>query len=135
MSITDTNEIGKSLQETGAKRWFNRLFVPVIIVLVAIGGFAIGKLAKIREVRPSVVLETPISPSDSVSAPLKISGAGELATSSKRTTGNFVAARGGTAYYMTWCSGADRIAEKNKIWFETKEEAERLGYKLANGCK
>lgn len=48
--------------------------------------------------------------------------------------GNYVASKNGTKYHLPWCSGAQRIKEENKIWFETREEAEKLGYSPAANC-
>ena len=44
------------------------------------------------------------------------------------------ASRSGTTYYFAWCSGIKRIKEENKIWFPTKESAEKAGLKLAGNC-
>jgi hypothetical protein len=49
--------------------------------------------------------------------------------------GTYVASKSGSAYHFPWCSGAQRIKEENKIWFETKEEAEQAGYRPASNCK
>jgi hypothetical protein len=49
--------------------------------------------------------------------------------------GTYVASKSGSAYHFPWCSGAQRIKEENKVWFETKEEAERAGYRPASNCK
>jgi len=47
----------------------------------------------------------------------------------------FVASKNGTKYYPLDCGGAKRIKEENKIWFASKEEAEKLGYLLSLTCK
>lgn len=49
--------------------------------------------------------------------------------------GQYVASKNGEAYYLPWCSGANRIKEENKIWFASKEEAEGRGYRPAKTCK
>jgi hypothetical protein len=45
-----------------------------------------------------------------------------------------VASRSGTRYYFSWCSGASRISEANKVWFSSVAEAEKAGYSLAINC-
>jgi hypothetical protein len=50
------------------------------------------------------------------------------------TPGGYVASRSGTKYHLPWCSSAQRIKEENKIWFETKEAAEKAGYTPAGNC-
>ncbi len=49
--------------------------------------------------------------------------------------GNYVASKSGTKYHLPWCSGAKRITDANKVWFKTKEEAEKAGYQPAANCK
>jgi hypothetical protein len=48
--------------------------------------------------------------------------------------GSFVASKNGSVYHLEWCSGAMRIKEENKIYFSTKEEAEKKGYRPAKNC-
>lgn len=48
--------------------------------------------------------------------------------------GNFLASINGKAYYPKDCAAANRIKEENRIWFDTKEEAEAQGYKPAQNC-
>ncbi len=48
--------------------------------------------------------------------------------------GNFLASINGKAYYPKDCAAANRIKEENRIWFNTKEEAEAQGYKPAQNC-
>jgi hypothetical protein len=47
----------------------------------------------------------------------------------------YVASKNGTKYHLPWCTGAKQINEENKIWFATKEEAEKAGYTPASNCK
>ncbi len=56
----------------------------------------------------------------------------KVATTSEK---KYVASKNGTKYHLPWCSGAARIAEKNKIWFSSKEEAAAAGYAPASNCK
>lgn len=47
----------------------------------------------------------------------------------------FVASMTSSKYHLPWCSGAKRIAEKNKVFFKTRGEAEAAGYSAAENCK
>lgn len=47
----------------------------------------------------------------------------------------YVASKNGKLYYRIGCSGAGRIKEENKIYFKTKEDAEKFGYTLSSSCK
>ena len=49
-------------------------------------------------------------------------------------TGTYVASKTGTKYHLPGCSGAKRIKEENKVWFETKEQAAAAGYEPAANC-
>lgn len=58
--------------------------------------------------------------------------------SSKQTntvSGQIVASKNGTRYYYSHCTGINRIKEENKIYFQSKEEAEARGLTLASACK
>jgi hypothetical protein len=51
------------------------------------------------------------------------------------TTGAFVASKNGKSYYLPTCSAANRILEKNKVWFASREAAEKAGFVPAKNCK
>lgn len=50
-------------------------------------------------------------------------------------SGQYVASKNGTKYYLPSCSGAKRIKEENKVYFSSKEEAEAQGLEPAKNCK
>lgn len=54
------------------------------------------------------------------------------ATSS--TGGLYVGSKNGTRYYLPTCSGAVRIAETNRVWFASADEARAAGYSPAVNC-
>jgi hypothetical protein len=49
--------------------------------------------------------------------------------------GQYVASKSGKSYHLPWCAGAKQIKEENKIYFNSKEEAEAAGYAPAKNCK
>ncbi|MDB4992261.1 MAG: protein of unknown function with transrane region [Parcubacteria group bacterium] len=51
------------------------------------------------------------------------------------TAGTYVASKTGTKYYLPSCATAKRIKDENKVWFNTKAEAEAKGYGPASNCK
>ncbi len=120
----------------------HKLFIPVVIILSTLIAFGAWKLHTIEASRGPIQIRQSemVAPSTLLglsTASLKTSG-DILATTTlvqKAVTGAYVASRGGTSYYLPSCSGAKRISEKNKIYFESKVEAERLGYKPAKTCK
>lgn len=50
-------------------------------------------------------------------------------------SGQYVASKTGTKYYLPSCSGANRIKDENKVWFATKQAAEAAGYAPSSTCK
>lgn len=50
------------------------------------------------------------------------------------TAGTYMASKNGTKYYLPSCGGSKRIKPENRVWFETKEEAEAAGYGPAANC-
>ncbi|TRZ78284.1 hypothetical protein D4R87_01075 [bacterium] len=49
--------------------------------------------------------------------------------------GMFIASKNSDIYHLWTCSSVDRIKDDNKIWFDTKEEAEETGREMANDCR
>ena len=47
-------------------------------------------------------------------------------------TGDFVASKNGKAYYLLTCK--NNIKEENKIYFKTKEDADKAGFQPAKTC-
>lgn len=52
-----------------------------------------------------------------------------------KTTWKYIASKNGKIYYPKDCKGSQRIKESNRVFFETKEEAEYKGYKQTASCK
>ncbi len=47
----------------------------------------------------------------------------------------FVASKNGTKYYIDGKGYSSRIKEENKVFFKTKEEAEKAGYEPGSGVE
>ena len=58
----------------------------------------------------------------------------EQKPSTDETQQKFVASKNGTVYHFPWCPGAQQIKEENKIYFNSREEAEKEGYRPAKNC-
>jgi hypothetical protein len=107
----------------------NELILATVIVLVAIIGFGLGRLSKIEERKTPITI-------DNLAAYVATDTPGALATEKVTNGGKtLVASKNGTKYHYVWCSGASTIKEENKVYFNTKEEAEAAGYKPASNCK
>jgi len=95
------------------------IFIVLLLIIVSTTSFGLGRLSAIDESK----------------TPLKINFEASQQANIANIVGKYVASKNGTKYHLPWCSGAQRISEKNKIWFKTKEEAENKGYTPASNCK
>lgn len=104
-------------------------FTAILLILVAIASFGLGRqsvttleegsgqeAAVVTAEGNAVVTERPIATSTD-SNPM------------------YVASKNGQVYHLLHCSGAKRISEANKIFFNTKAEAEAAGLRPAANCK
>ena len=113
------------------------LYVAVLIFLVSIASFGLGRLSLLWPKKESIRVEqgssyrgsTPVNVNENQILKTASVGSGSL------TKGKYVASKNGTAYHFPWCAGALKIKEENKIWFETKEDATKAGYKPAGNCE
>lgn len=90
----------------------------LIIILVSLGSFVLGQRS-VSSNKPLVVYKQAGQENKDIPPP----------------PGMYVASKTGTKYYLPWCGTALRILEGNKIWFDSKEEAEAKGYEPASNCK
>lgn len=121
MSITETFHFDKG-GNVEKNPLFKRFFLTLVIVLVAILSFGVGRLTSKRgggveiNYSPSALENTPNTPQAGVSV-----------------SGSVVASSQGTRYYYSHCKNS--ISEKNKVTFATALMAEEAGYTLALNCK
>lgn len=92
----------------------------VIIILVGFSAFGLGRLSVISESQQKSILlyDTNLN----TKPILHIAGA-------------VVASKKGKKYHYPWCSGANRMSEKNKRWFKSIQDARDAGYLPAGNCK
>ena len=101
------------------------IFVTLVVVLVGLFGFGLGRLSKLEERKVPVRIISAISSEKMADSPVK----------SGVSAGQYVASVSGSSYYLPWCAGVKRIKEGNKVWFKTAEEAKAAGYSPAANCK
>jgi hypothetical protein len=94
--------------------------LPVLVVLVGLGSFGLGRLSALEDNRPVVSIAQAASAGLPRALPLG---------------GQFVASRTGTVYYFPWCGGAEQIPPDAQVWFTSQKAAERAGYRAAKNCK
>lgn len=122
------------------------IFIVFAIILIGLSGFGLGKLSALEKSRGGIQI-IPATPADFnpnissttlnsntlINSEVPQSAAAMIASESAQ--GLLVASKSGTKYHFPWCAGASQIAEKNKIWFDSYEEAQKAGYKPASNCK
>lgn len=114
----------------------DELWQSTLLILVAVLAFGLGRLSVLYGGEEEFEI---MYPSEQSAAVLGASSlqlpASSLVTSEKPEAGAFVVSKTGSKYHLPWCPGAQRIKEENKIYFDTKEEAEAAGYQPAGNCK
>lgn len=103
------------------------LFTAVVIFLVGISGFGLGRLSALLSKKEPIRIEEAV----------KSLQEGETANAlhpAEQLEGKYVGSRSGSVYHALGCLGAAKIKEENKIWFRSKEEAAARGYQPAANC-
>lgn len=114
---------------------FRKVFLTLVIIMVSILSFGLGKLSNLDarnpikiEYDPELLVTHAGSPSQTTSSPTPSS-------SPTRSANGVVASKNGTKYHYAHCSGAKQIKEENKLYFASAILAEQAGYALATNCK
>lgn len=102
-------------------------FTGLILILVALGSFGLGRLTKIK------ALKSPIRVESAVIEPTE-SAAVNLSFGQTDQDGQVVGSRQGNKYHFPWCAGAKRIKPENLIKFTSVEAAKQAGYEPAGNC-
>jgi hypothetical protein len=110
-----------------------------LIVIVGVSSFALGRVSVPRNMG-DVDTEAAVMTSEKNKGEILETVSADAAESIEapvisQAEGGYVASKNGTKYHLPWCGSAKQIKEENKIWFATKEEAERAGYTPASNCK
>ncbi|MDP2639032.1 MAG: hypothetical protein Q8P06_02585 [Candidatus Azambacteria bacterium] len=106
----------------------NKYFIVASVILVFLIGLGMGFLLK--NTKPSQII---IDKNSKMGLPNQ-AGQGSNSAQTNLMMGNFSASISGKAYYPKNCPSANRIKEENRIWFNTKQEAEAEGYAPAQNC-
>lgn len=109
----------------------SELYVSALIFLVGMASFGLGRLSVLWPKKEPLKIIT--NNQDTITNDQEETIKKTATAVSSR--GKYVASKSGTSYHYPWCQGALKIKEGNKIWFQTKEEAEKAGYKPAGNCE
>lgn len=100
--------------------------IVILVLIAAFTGFFLGRIS----------IESPITPvsraEDGQRSNIPFKTTPEAKSASEKP---FLASKNGTKYYRNTCSGADRILEENRVWFDTEDEAIAKGYEKSTTCK
>ncbi|MDQ5954814.1 MAG: hypothetical protein QG583_742 [Patescibacteria group bacterium] len=113
-----------------------------IIILVGLGSFGLGRLSTSTNNSGISVeyIKEPSLPtsSNAISALNTVQNTKTEPNTpkpKKAQFGVYFASNRGSKYYSIGCSGGKTLKEENKIYFQTKEEAEKAGYEISSSCK
>ena len=106
------------------------LFLSVVIILVALLSFGIGRLSVAGDREP-IKIEYDQNLTKQSATVINVTGKPALPSTDN---GAVVVSKNGSRYHFPHCSGAKQIKEENKIVFPTPEAAEAAGYTLAANC-
>jgi len=114
------------------------IIIATLIVFVSVSSFFLGRLSmseKTLKTQDIAQISTVTEALPANEVRLEEQKPKETTATHLKTTGAYVASKSGTKYHLPWCGSAKQIKEENKVWFDTKEEAERAGYTPASNCK
>ena len=114
------------------------VYYSLVLALVAGVSFGLGRLSVLENKQiPEKISEMAEKPA--VAA--VIEGQSESDSSkttvleTKTETVLYVGSKNSNKYHLPWCSGAQRIAEANKVYFASKAQAQAAGYSPAANCQ
>jgi hypothetical protein len=117
------------------------VYITLVLLGVAFGAFACGRLSVIKEYDRPVTIRTEPMNNESHGASSSTAGTEipregtEEKSPEAKSPGSVVASRNSDKYHLPWCGGARSIKEENKIWFSSESEAQSAGYTKAGNCK
>ena len=107
------------------------IMIVIIVILVGLGSFELGRLSK-EDSSSGVKIEYPNQEENQTTGVPLSKNSPEINTNS--TSKTFFASSKGSKYYSIGCSAGKTIKQENRIYFDTKEEAEGAGYELSSSC-
>lgn len=130
------------------------ILMALIVILVALGSFELGRLSKAGDspgvkILPAPAGEYPPNPDRSqvtnqsatafsaVKPPATATVPAPLPTSKpiQVESKNFFASTRGSKYYPAGCSAGKSIKQENRVYFATREAAQAAGYTLSSSCR
>jgi len=121
-------------------------FIILIVILVGFGAFQLGRISKQNDSGGIIVTYPPVLKAEGASVGSLTTGTEVQSyadttsktfgtTTTKPVSQGFVASKRGSKYYPPGCSAGKSLKQENRIFFATREEAEKAGYTPSSSCK
>jgi len=118
------------------------ILIVLIVILVGLASFELGRLSK-ENSSNALKIAYPGQQEANIITGAENSSNGQISDttspnpdSNTNSSGkNFFASRKGKKYYSVDCSAGKTIKDTNKVYFSTREEAEKAGYELSSACQ
>ncbi len=139
MSLTEIisfDKDGNPEPEGSPRLIFRRLFLALVIILVATLSFGVGRLTA-PATQEGIRVEYDEKLTTNNQQPTTNSPKNQTAnvlSSTKTNSLEVVGSVNSNKYHYLHCPGAKQISEKNKISFASPQAAEASGYTLAANC-
>lgn len=114
------------------------ILTVIIVILVGFSSFSLGRLS-VKENDDGLKIEYQNQLVNTLSSEASMSKAvfdnNKVPVISNSIGKAFFASSRGQKYYSINCSAGKTIKKENRIYFSTKEEAEKAGYELSSSCR
>jgi len=113
------------------------VLIVIVIVLVALGSFGLGRLSKkpqnggLQIEYTNQVINGGVNALSAQNQPKKE----VLGVSTSNTIKTYFASSRGSKYYYLGCTGGKELKEENKIYFNSEQEAINAGYEKSVTCR
>ena len=117
----------------------SELVLGIAVTLISIIAFESGKISALRHLKEPLEIKNSLTNtyenSNMSNQSQKNSIRQNKAGTILKNDFHVVASKNSMAYHFSWCSGAKRIKEENKITFSSEQDAKNRGYTLASNCQ
>jgi hypothetical protein len=111
------------------------VLVVIIIILVGLGSFELGRLSK-ESSNTGINVEYGDQGANVINATENENTVNtDISNNQKIISKSFFASSRGSKYYSISCGAGKTIKEENRVYFNTSTEAEKAGYTLSSSCK
>jgi|SRR3989344_5033544 len=107
------------------------VLVVLIVILVGLGSFTLGRLSK-NSSNAGIKIEYI---DQTISQGANVVSAINSTEKSTNDGKNFFASSRGSKYYPLGCAAGKNIKQENRVYFNTRGEAESAGYELSSSCR